>query len=115
MKFEINGSQWEIIEKDNDEMIILNDCENGKLNGLTEYSTHTIYINKDIIDIELTLYHELTHCFMYVYGHNQFQDKTFTYEDVCEICACSHNLIHNIVKDYLKIRDEKRRKREVMK
>ena len=106
MKFEVSNQKWKIIEKSNEEMNLLNDDKDDRLCGLTEYSTHTIYINKDIIDKELTLYHELTHMFMYVYGHNQFQDKTFTYEDVCEICACSHNLISKIANDYAKYKEK---------
>lgn len=101
MKFWINDEEWDIVELNNEKMSKLDDVEGEILNGLTEYTTHTIYINKDIRDIKKTLIHELTHCFMYTFGHNQFdENKKYSNEDVCEICACSYQIIDDIIKLY---------------
>lgn len=57
---------------------------------------------KDQANIIKTLKHELTHVWLYEYGHNQNDEKTFTYEDVCEIVASSNDFINETVKVYLK-------------
>lgn len=101
MKFKMNDNEWEIKEISNAEM---NDMfgENGYTDGVTNYTHHMIYINNDILDKKRTLYHELMHCFLYEYGHNQNADKSFSYDDVCEVSACSHDIIHEIVEEYFK-------------
>ena len=103
MKFKINEDEWQIKEISNAEMNIL--CGSDKretfTHGTTQYSENVIYINKETPNKRKTLYHELTHCFMYEYGHNQ-HEKEFSHEDVCEICSCSHDLIHKIVEKYIK-------------
>lgn len=58
---------------------------------------------KDQANIIRTLKHELTHVWLYEYGHNQNDDKTFTYEDVCEVVASSNDFINEIVDQYLGI------------
>lgn len=99
MKFKMNGREWTIREVSNEDMMnMMNDYE-GFTHGSTEYSTLIININEAAPDKRKTLYHELTHCFMYEYGHNQ-HTKEFNNEDVCEICACSHDIIHAIVEKY---------------
>ena len=103
MKFIINNDEWEIKEINNAEMNIM--CGSDKretfTHGSTQYSDQVIYLNSETPNKRKTLCHELTHCFMYEYGHNQ-QEKEYNNEDVCEICACSHNIIHEIVEDYFK-------------
>ena len=42
---------------------------------------------------------------MYEYGHNQNDDKTFTYEDVCEVVASINDFINEIVSKYSKAED----------
>jgi Zn-dependent peptidase ImmA (M78 family) len=101
MKFKINNREWEIKEISNEEMIVDTSDLDGFTHGTTEYSTLTININKSAPDKRKTLIHELTHCFMYEFGHNQ-HTKEFNHEDVCEICACSHDIIHEIVEKYFK-------------
>lgn len=105
MKFEINNNKWEIKEISNAEMNTMVSSDNIKTftHGLTNYRELTIYINKETKDKKKTLYHELTHCLMYEYGHNQ-SEKEFNCEDVCEISACTHDIIHDIAKKYLKER-----------
>lgn len=49
-----------------------------------------------------TLKHELTHVWLYEYGHNQ-EEKEFNNEDVCEIVASSNDFINEIVNQYLSI------------
>lgn len=103
MKFNINGSNWEIKEISNAEMNMLasSDLRESFTHGLTQYSTNVIYLNEDTPEKRKTLIHELTHCFMYIFGHNQ-GERQFSLEDVCEICSCSHDMIHEIVEDYFK-------------
>ena len=104
MKFKMNNSEWEIKEISNAEMNTMesSDLKETFTHGTTQYSTNTIFINKDSPCKERTLYHELIHCFMYEYGHNQFENKAFSYEDVCEISASSHDIIEKIARDYFK-------------
>lgn len=101
MKFNMNDTIWEIKEISNAEMNILcgSDLKETFTHGTTLYSELVIYLNENAPDKRKTLYHELTHCFMYMYGHNQHQ-KEFDNEDVCEINACSHDIIHKIVEHY---------------
>ena len=103
MKFKMNGSDWEIKEITNDEMDSMgsSDLINTFEHGLTRYSENVIYINKKTPNKKKTLYHELVHCYTYEYGINPF-NKKYSIEDVCEICACSHDIIHKIVEDYFK-------------
>ena len=101
MKFKMNNSDWEIKEISNAEMNILisSDKQETFTHGTTQYDCNTIFINEETPNKKNTLYHELTHCFMYEYGHNQWQ-KEFNNEDVCEIVASSHDIIHDIVEEY---------------
>lgn len=101
MKFKINDSEWEIKEIDNTQMNLIEQNEDDFIHGTTRYSENIIYLNKETPNIKKTLYHELMHCFMYEYGHNQW-NKKFNNEDVCEISASSHDIIHNIVEEYFK-------------
>ena len=105
MKFKMNNNEWEIKEINSAEMSTMfpSDNCNSFTHGITIYRDLIIYINKDTKDKKKTLYHELEHCFMFEYGHNQ-NEKEFNCEDVCEICACSHDIIHKIVEDYFKIK-----------
>ena len=74
-------------------------CE-GTL-GVTIYRSQKIMLLKDQANIIKTLKHELTHVWLYEYGHNQNEDKTFTYEDVCEVVASINDFINEIVQEYL--------------
>lgn len=68
--------------------------------GVTIYRTQTIMLLKDQANIIKTLKHELTHVWLYEYGHNQNDDKTFGYEDVCEIVASSNDFVNETVKQF---------------
>lgn len=98
MEFKINGTKWTIEEVD--EATINNEMKADGTLGVTIYRTQTIMLLKDQANIIKTLKHELTHVWLYEYGHNQNDEKTFTYEDVCEIVASSNDFINEIVEQY---------------
>lgn len=101
MEFRINGTKWTIEEVD--EATINNEMKSDGTLGVTIYRTQTIMLLKDQANITKTLKHELTHVWLYEYGHNQNDDKTFSYEDVCEVVASSNDFINEVVKQYLGI------------
>ena len=98
MKFKINNAEWTI--KEVSEAEINNEMKNDFTLGVTIYKTQEILLLKDQANIIKTLKHELTHVWLYEYAHNQNDDKTFTYEDVCEIVASSNDFINEIVDEY---------------
>ena len=100
MKFKINNTEWTIEEVD--EATINNEMKADGTLGLTIYKTQTIMLLKDQANIIKTLKHELTHVWLYEYGHNQNDDKTFSYEDVCEIVASSNEFINEVIAEYTK-------------
>lgn len=104
MKFKINNTEWLIEEVD--EATINNEMKSDGTLGVTIYRTQTIMLLKDQANIIKTLKHELTHVWLYEYGHNQNDDKTFSYEDVCEIVASSNDFINEVVNKYSKIEEE---------
>ena len=103
MKFKINNTEWTIEEVD--EATINNEMKSDGTLGVTIYKTQTIMLLKDQANIIKTLKHELTHVWLYEYGHNQNDDKTFSYEDVCEIVASSNDFINEIVEQYINKKD----------
>ena len=106
MKLKINNTEWTIEEVD--EATINNEMKSDGTLGVTIYKAQTIMLLKDQANIIKTLKHELTHVWLYEYGHNQNDDKTFSYEDVCEIVASSNDFINEIVEQY---KEKKRYKR----
>jgi Zn-dependent peptidase ImmA (M78 family) len=101
MEFIINNCKWNIKEISNEEME-RNYGEDGYYtHGYTCYNQDIIYINKTSPEKERTLKHELTHCWLYMYGHNQ-DDKHFSNEDVCEIVASINDFINQILEEYKK-------------
>lgn len=99
MEFIINNSKWQIKEISQEEMDYENSKDGYYTHGYTSYKENIIYINKTSPEKERTLKHELTHCWLYMYGHNQ-DDKQFTNEDVCEIVASINDFINNIINKY---------------
>lgn len=100
MKFEIDKTEWTIEEVD--EATMNNEMKNDGTLGVTIYKTQKIMLLKDQANIIKTLKHELTHVWLYEYGHNQNDDKTFTYEDVCEIVASINDFINEIINKYFR-------------
>lgn len=99
-KFKINNTEWSIEEAD--EATINNEMKADGTLGITIYKTQKIMLLKDQANIIKTLKHELTHVWLYEYAHNQNDEKTFAYEDVCEIVASINDFINEIVQKYLK-------------
>lgn len=98
MQFEINNNCYAvfIVDKVNDDEDIF---------GQTDFIKLNIEIRSNLtINQKLrTLKHELTHCWLYEYGHTgetEDEPKTFTKEDVCEIVACSNDWINEIVEKF---------------
>lgn len=100
MKFKINNTEWNI--KNVDEATINNKMKQNGTLGVTIYKTQEILLLEKQANIIKTLKHELMHVWLYEYGHNQNEDKTFSYEDVCEVVASSNDFINEIVQAYLK-------------
>ena len=109
MKFKMNNREWEIRELSQEE--IRQHIEDykydgkpikvGKYFGQTYFDEQIIYIDKDlhIEQKKQTLLHELMHCYI---GCYLYEFKSFDEENVCNISANSHNIIHKIVEDYFK-------------
>lgn len=97
-KFKINNTEWTIEEVD--EATINNEMKADETLGVTIYKTQKIMLLKKQANIIKTLKHELTHVWLYEYGHNQNDDKTFTCEDVCEVVASINDFINEIVEQY---------------
>lgn len=94
IEFKINGTKYniEIV----DEPIINNESKSNFCLGLTNWDTQKILLKKNQVNIIKTLKHELTHVWLYEYGHNQ-GEKQFNHEDVCEIVASINDFINEIV------------------
>ncbi len=98
MEFEINNTTWTIEKVD--EATINNEMKSDGTLGVTIFKNQKIMLLKDQANIIKTLKHELTHVWLYEYGHNQNDNKTFKYEDVCEIVASLHDFISEVVEQY---------------
>ena len=99
MEFIINNCKWNIKEISDEKMQYDNSKEGYYIHGYTSYRENIIYINETSPEKERTLKHELTHCWLYMYGHNQ-DEKQFTNEDVCEIVASINDFINEILEKY---------------
>ncbi len=104
MKFKINGTEWTIEEVD--EATINNEMKQDGTLGVTIYAPQKIMLLREQANIIKTLKHELTHVWLYEYGHNQNDDKLFSCEDVCEIVASINDFINKIVEKYSEVRNE---------
>lgn len=114
MKFKINGVNFQIIEisqieykklrikEDEKDGLEIEETNKGIYFGATHHKNCKIYLDKDMPkDRKIkVLLHELTHCYIYEFiGHNL---TSFTEEDVADIVANSHDIIHKIIQDYFK-------------
>lgn len=99
MKFKCNNTEWTI--KEVDEATINNEIKPDGTLGVTIYKTQEILLLESQANIIKTLKHELTHLWLYEYGHNQ-EEKEFNCEDVCEIVASSNEFINEVVEEYKK-------------
>lgn len=113
MKFTMNGVEYTIkevsqeeykkyrIEEDKKNQIeITNDINTGVFFGASHQYVNVIFLDKALpFDRKRrVLTHELTHC--YIAEYITHEDKTFSEEDVAEIAANSHDVVHQIVEDY---------------
>ncbi len=103
MKFKINGTEWTIEEVD--EATINNEMKQDGILGVTIYTPQKIMLLREQANIIKTLKHELTHVWLYEYGHNQNDDKSFSCEDICEIVASSNDFINKIIEKYSETRN----------
>ena len=97
-KFKINNTEWTI--KEVSEAEINNEMKNDFTMGVTIYKTQEILLLENQVNLIKTLKHELTHVWLYEYGHRQDDEKKFDYEDICEIVASSNDFINEIVEQY---------------
>lgn len=107
MKFKMNDRVWEIVEKSQEEMRKTfsdykydGEPKEGRYFGLTYLDNQKIYIDKDLCEEQKrqTLLHELMHCYIGCYLYTN--DKNVNEENLCDISANSHDIIHKIVTDY---------------
>lgn len=105
MKFKINNAEWTI--KLVDEAIMNNEMKNDYTLGVTIYETQEIMLLENQPNILRTLKHELTHVWLYEYGHNQ-HEKEFNFEDICEIVASSNDFINETVKQFMEENGEEK-------
>lgn len=91
-------SLWTIEEVD--EATINNEMKQDGTLGVTIYAPQKIMLLREQANIIKTLKHELTHVWLYEYGHNKNNDKSFNCEDVCELVASSNDFINKIVCKY---------------
>lgn len=104
MKFIINNREWEIKEVSKDWLLeeFKKEYEDAVYCfGLTRYFQQIIYLNNELCNQvkKQTLYHELMHCYLWSYLSNQFE---YNEEQLCDVSANSHDIIHEIVSDYFK-------------
>ena len=76
------------------------DTTKGMYFGATHTYSNIIFIDKDLpLDRKRkTLIHELTHC--YISEYITHEEKQFSEEDVADISANSHDIVHEIVDNY---------------
>lgn len=97
-KFKINNTEWTI--KEVSEAEINNEMKNDFTLGVTIYKSQEILLLENQANLIKTLKHELTHVWLYEYGHRQDDEKKFDYEDICEIVASSNDFINKVVEQY---------------
>jgi len=101
-EFKINNHTWLIEYKPGDELLEEYKKRIQKenvhtCNGLTFYKDHMIWIAKEMCndEIERTLKHELTHCYIWEMG---FYNVEFNYEEIiCDFVASIFDFIKEVL------------------
>ena len=107
MEFLMNNHKWEIIEASRETISTIYKESTGDdtlfMYGLTKFSNHKIYINEEMCKEmkRKTLLHELLHC--YIEEYVSIDLDNFNEETMCNICANSHDIIHEIIEKYDKV------------
>ena len=100
MKFKMNNSEYEILEVSQKDLMVYKEQDEGYYYGQTHFMEHQVWIDQDL-PLERkkrTLYHELTH--VYIREYLTTRDIEPDEEVLCDICANSHDIIHEIVEEY---------------
>ncbi len=101
MMFHMNGVEYKIIEVPQSEYNKVNE-DDGYYYGQSHFYTQEIYISEDVSyeRKKKTLYHELMHCYIREYITTKDIDS-FDEEILCDISANAHDIIHEIVEQYM--------------
>lgn len=97
IEFEINGTKWTIEKVSEDKMN--NEMKDNNTLGVTIYRNQKVLLVENQANIIRTLKHELMHVWMCEYAHTQ-DDEKYTFEEICEIVACSNDFINNNVNKF---------------
>lgn len=114
MKFKMNGIEYEIREveqkeykqyrkeEDRNTCCEETDTSKGMYFGATHNYQNIIFLDKHLPydRKKRTLIHELTHC--YIAEYITHEDKQYSEEDIADIGANSHYIIHKIIQKYFK-------------
>ena len=114
MKIKMNNIEYEIKEtnqfeykkyrKEEEELTACEETNTriGVYFGATHNYQNVIFIDKHMPEDRKrrTLIHELTHC--YISEYITHEDKQYSEEDIADISANSHDIIHKIVEEYFK-------------
>lgn len=107
----MNNHKWLVKEVSRDSILQIYRDDTGEdalfVYGLTKYDMHIIFINEEMC-FEMkrkTLLHELLHC--YIEEYVSIDLDNFNDETMCNICANSHDIIHEIIKKYDKVNGDK--------
>lgn len=85
------------------------DTSKGMYFGATHNYPCIIFLDKGMPKDrkKKTLMHELTHC--YIAEYITHEEKQYSEEDVADISANAHDIIHKIVEDYFKRLDKNKK------
>lgn len=104
-KFKLNNIEYVIKEVEQEEFWEYEGNERkNQYFGQSHFLTQEIWLYKKLSYAKKrqTLYHELTHA--YIREYLTLNEISPTEEVLCDIAACSHDIIHEIVEDYFKER-----------
>jgi len=104
MKFEMNGRTFEIKKVSENELwgdVGEHQKRNENYFGRFRPYSQEIWLSNELSDEQLkyTLMHELMHCYLWSYNCSF---ESLNEEDLCNLSANSHDIIHKIVENYFK-------------